>query len=327
MILICGIPSEAPVELALRAAETMDVPHQALNQRAIDEWRLELEWDRKRLAGALHGPAGQIALEEIEGVYVRLVEPRLLPDLGQPPDPAKLTAAEGLYHGLVDWLEIAGCRVANRLGASTSNLSKPYQAQLIRRAGLAVPPTIVTSDPGCVRRFAAEHRQVVYKSVSSTRSIVRRLVPSRLPELALVRHLPTQFQAHVPGVDVRVHVVGEALFATEIVSPGTDYRYAARDDQEVRMLPAALPAGIEARCRALSAELDLPFCGIDLRRTPDGNWFCFEVNPSPAYSYFEQQTGQPIGQALVEYLAGDPKQRSDDGAGDRELGGPVGQGP
>jgi hypothetical protein len=32
--------------------------------------------------------------------------------------------------------------------------------------------------------------------------------------------------------------------------------------------------------------------------------FCFEVNPSPGYSYFEANTGQPIARAVARYLAG-----------------------
>jgi ribosomal protein S6-L-glutamate ligase RimK-like protein len=324
VILLCGIPSEPPIELAARAAADAGIAFQILNQREIDAWALELDFDGDRLDGVLHGPAGDIALDEIDGAYVRLVEPRTLPDVGRPPDKDKLEAANALYQPFVDWLEVAWCRVANRLSAGTSNVSKPYQAQIIRSTGFEIPPTIVSNDPESIRGFVAEHREVVYKSTSSARSIVRRLVPSRLDELALVRHLPTQFQALIPGTDVRVHVVGELAIATEVRSPGTDYRYAGRDDQEVRMAASELPPETEARCLSLAEALDLPFCGIDLRRTPEDRWYCFEVNPSPAYSYFEQQTGQPIGRALVEYLAGEIGRRDGDGAGDRELGRPVG---
>ena len=51
--------------------------------------------------------------------------------------------------------------------------------------------------------------------------------------------------------------------------------------------------------------LGLSFSGIDLKRTPQDDWYCFEVNPSPGYSYFEEQTGQRIADTLVRYLAGD----------------------
>ena len=39
--------------------------------------------------------------------------------------------------------------------------------------------------------------------------------------------------------------------------------------------------------------------------------YCFEVNPSPAFSYDEAHTGQPIAQAIARYLAGETRVRND----------------
>jgi glutathione synthase/RimK-type ligase-like ATP-grasp enzyme len=64
-----------------------------------------------------------------------------------------------------------------------------------------------------------------------------------------------------------------------------------------------LPPEVEARCRDLSKRLRLPVAGIDLRRTPDGEWYCFEVNPSPGFTYYESKTGQPIAAAIAGLLA------------------------
>jgi glutathione synthase/RimK-type ligase-like ATP-grasp enzyme len=83
-----------------------------------------------------------------------------------------------------------------------------------------------------------------------------------------------------------------------------DYRYAGRDGEDIRMLPTELPSEVRLKCVRLSETLDLPLCGIDLKETPGGEWYCFEVNPSPAYSYYEENTGQPISRAVVSYLAG-----------------------
>jgi glutathione synthase/RimK-type ligase-like ATP-grasp enzyme len=93
------------------------------------------------------------------------------------------------------------------------------------------------------------------------------------------------------------------LFATEIRSEAIDYRYASHEDQDVEMVPIELPPTIEARCFALAKQLNLPLCGIDLKLTPQGEYYCFEVNPSPGYSYFQENSGQNIAQAIVNYLA------------------------
>lgn len=82
-----------------------------------------------------------------------------------------------------------------------------------------------------------------------------------------------------------------------------DYRYASRDGIEVEMTPTDLPAEIAMRCIRLSRVLNLPLCGIDLKRTRNGDYYCFEVNPSPSYSYYQEHSGQDIATALVKYLA------------------------
>jgi glutathione synthase/RimK-type ligase-like ATP-grasp enzyme len=58
-------------------------------------------------------------------------------------------------------------------------------------------------------------------------------------------------------------------------------------------------------CVKLSAGLGLALAGIDLKITKDNRVYCFEVNPSPAFSYYEANTGQPIALAVAGYLAGE----------------------
>ena len=102
-----------------------------------------------------------------------------------------------------------------------SNASKPYQSMLIRRHKFLVPETLVTNDPAAVREFFADHDRVIYKSSSGLRSIVSEMVDTDLERLEELRACPVQFQAYVPGFDVRVHVVGDEVIATRIDSPGT----------------------------------------------------------------------------------------------------------
>src|SRR5262249_55279810 len=151
--------------------------------------------------------------------------------------------------------------------------------------------------------FWDRHVEVIYKSVSGVRSKVSRLAAKDRARLADVVACPTQFQAWVPGRDHRVHVVGDELFAVEGISDADDYRYASAAGQRCVLRATTLPDEIAARVRAVAAALDLPVAGVDLRRAPDGRWFCFEVNPSPCFTYYEHHTGQPIAAALAGYLA------------------------
>lgn len=315
MILFCGIPSEAPLALAIEAAEAAGAPHVVLSQRALAHCDLTLQARAGAVSGCLTIGDAEYDLSAFTGVYVRLMEQASLPEARPrrscPPDPLAVERLALFHRTLIEWLEVAPARVVNRASAMLSNFSKPYQAQLIARQGLPIPPTLVTNDAAAVRAFASAHEHLIFKSISSIRSIVRELDTGAQRDLERLRNLPTQFQERIVGADVRVHVVGDELFACAIESDAVDYRYAARDQLEIAMTPCTLPDDVARACLRLSAELDLPFCGIDLKRTADGRYVCFEVNPSPAYSFYEECTGQSISAALVSYLGGRTSERSE----------------
>jgi D-alanine-D-alanine ligase-like ATP-grasp enzyme len=48
--------------------------------------------------------------------------------------------------------------------------------------------------------------------------------------------------------------------------------------------------------------MKLIVAGIDLRHTPAGKWYCFEVNPSPGFTYYQAATHQPIDEAIAQLL-------------------------
>jgi hypothetical protein len=328
MILICGIPSESPVNLLLEAAQRKNVSLVLFNQRQAMSAHIELNWKADRnfkIAGKLHVNEGIIPLDQLAGVFNRMMDFQQLPEYKSPgaTDEQK-KAITGLHLGINEWLELSAARVMNRSSAMASNLSKPYQTQIIQGCGFSVPTTLITNNPQEATRFIKKHRRVIYKSISAVRSIVRELnvlgeeaefseidhkiasgYPSIRwphPELEKIRYLPTQFQEYIPGENMRVHVVGERIFATKILSQAVDYRYALIDGFDVNMEEIHLDKKIENNCLDLSRKLNLPLCGIDLKVSPHGEWYCFEANPMPAFSYYQEQTGQPIAEAIVEWL-------------------------
>jgi hypothetical protein len=297
VILLFGYGDDPSLALARRAAEAAGAEVVVVDQ--LDPGGVDVRFDD--MAGSLgcfRIDGTRIPLAHIDGVYARPLAARTLPD------PRATARGRALADLVVEWLELAPGRIVTRPSAMASNGSKPYQAQLIAGCGFTVPDTLVTNVPAEVRAFAARHAEVVYKSTSGVRSIVRRLDAPALDRLDRVRALPTQFQERVPGVDVRVHVVGGEAFATEVTSAAVDYRYAGRDAATCTLRAIALDAGLADRCRTLAGALDLPFAGLDLRRRPDGEHVCFEVNPMPGYSFYEDGTGQPISAALVRHLLG-----------------------
>jgi glutathione synthase/RimK-type ligase-like ATP-grasp enzyme len=183
-----------------------------------------------------------------------------------------------------------------------SNWTKPLQAGLIGSHGFAVPATLVTTTPDDAREFVAQYPRVIYKAVSGYRSIVSRLDSEDLEHMDDVSTCPTQFQEYIAGVDWRVHVVGDSVFACEIRCDADDYRVAHVAGERVELKSATLPQAIAARCRTLTRDLGLSLAGIDLRRTANDAWYCFEVNTAPGFSYFEP-VAQPIAAAVAKLLA------------------------
>lgn len=305
MILVAGIPSETPCRLIIEAAEAEGAPLVVLHQRESGGSAITLDIRGGQVTGSLRLRETDWPLDAFTGIFVRLMDPQDLPELGQgrwKSDPELVDRVEAFHETLYEWLELTPALVMNRVSRMASNMSKPYQAQLIRKVGLLTPPSLVTNNADEVRDFQRIHGKVIFKSVSSIRSVVKILEGPKMAQLNQVRHLPTQFQALIAGVDLRVHVVGEEVFATEIKSGAIDYRYAGREDLDVEMVPITLPAEIEDRCRRLSNYLELPLAGIDLRRTPEEEYYCFEVNPQPGYSYYQENTGQDIARAIVRHL-------------------------
>jgi len=309
MIIVAGLGTEQPVRLALDAAREQGIDAVLLDERTAGQWLVDLRIDDAGVSGAVTNHHRSVDLDEVNGVYLRLLglhttTPRRTPD---PADQARRLGATGL---LTHWAQNTPARVANRPEAMASNASKPYQAALIAQAGFSVPEILVTNDAAAARAFVAEHGRVVFKSTSGIRSIVHELAGERLATLERIGFLPTQFQVLVTGTNVRVHVVGTEVFACAVRSTSIDYRYTDLGGQPTSLTRVDIPADVATACVALSKSLDLPLAGIDLMRDDEDQWWCFEVNPSPAYSCFQEPTGLPMAQALVRWLEQGPNQES-----------------
>jgi RimK-like ATP-grasp domain len=301
VILLWGLPTEEPMAIVRRELDRLGADVVFLDQQAVLQTDVELEVD-SCARGSVRLGSQEWQLRDFAAVYARAYDSvRVASVAGTEAQSNPRQHAARVDELLWAWCDLAAGTIVNRPRAMSSNDSKPYQADLIRQFGFATPDTLITTDPDAVCAFWDEHQSVIYKSVSGVRSIVSRLGPGHAARLDTVTHCPTQFQAYVPGVDVRVHVVGSEVLACELVCAADDYRY--RGEQPIDVRPCALPDDVAERCVRMTACLDLSVAGIDLRRTPDARWYCFEVNPMPGFSYFEHASGLPIGAAIARLLA------------------------
>lgn len=258
-----------------------------------------------RLKGWVGLDDRRIDFDEITAVYLRPYDARQVPAVAATgPGSAAWEHAGAVDDILWTWCELTPTMVVSRPSAMEENGSKPLQLAHIARCGFSVPDTLVTTDPGVARAFWERHTRVIYKSVSGVRSIVSSLQNEHLARLADIASCPVQLQQYVPGVDHRVHVVGMEVFACEVNSQAIDYRYPGAHDVNLRA--CRLPPEVEERCRRVAAEMNLPVAGIDLLRTHEDEWYCFEVNPSPGFTYYQDAAGLPIGAAIARLLAAAP---------------------
>jgi glutathione synthase/RimK-type ligase-like ATP-grasp enzyme len=304
MILLWGISTDGPL-MAVREALVRTRERVAfLDQQTLLQTRIEITVD-EGVRGRLETPDWSADLASVTAVYLRPYDARRIGALRRlKPGSPRLRRAFEFEDALTCWIELTPALVVSRPSAMASNNSKPYQLELIRAAGFDLPDTLVTTDPSAVIEFWEQHQAVIYKSVSGVRSIVTKLRPEHRDRLTDVAHCPTQFQQYIEGADLRVHVVGDEVFGCEIRSSADDYRYPRRQGADAQVRPYDVPPDLADRCRRFAASLNLPVAGLDLRRTRSGKWYCFEVNPSPGFTYYEEATGQPISQAVARLLAG-----------------------
>ena len=287
MIVVWGALDDPPVARVLEAlvARGTDTVH--LDDRNLAAACYEVRLG-PRLDGWVQVGGRRIGLEDIDGIYLRPGEQ----DGGGATASATLLAAA----------ESVTATVVNRPSGGRSNLSKPFQLSLIEAAGLLTPDTIVTSDSVAAKAFLDHHQRIVYKSISGLRSIINTVDANEPQQLDRIGHGPVQLQQWIDGLDVRVHVVDDRCFATSVSSVASDYRYAS-DESMVTLAPFELPKPLAEQLAALVHSMGLLVAGIDLRRSDDGQWVCFEVNPSPGFTYYEDHTGQPIAAAIAELLS------------------------
>ncbi len=295
------MPGDSPFELVADALEELSIPFIIINPRKFEEVDLIIHYHNGIMKGEISINADSYDLSTFLGIYNRAV------DFSQIPEAQSLSPGDFQRHSLTfkllnNWIETSNMRVLNKASAMSSNSSKPYQLSIIQPF-FEVPDTLITNSLAEVHRFQKPATGLIYKSASGVRSIVKSFNEQQASNVNNIQYCPTLFQERLEGVNYRVHVVGQEIFAIKALSDSVDYRYSSNDGNKTDLVPIELNEKIREKCIALSQALHLPLAGIDLFECNDGRWFCFEVNPSPGFSYFETQTGQPISRAIAQYLS------------------------
>ena len=191
---------------------------------------------------------------------------------------------------------------------------KLYQLTVANQIGLSLPATVVTNDQAAVVQFT-KLRQTVVKAVSSgyidspegyRAMFTTALSDEDLHDLSGLDLAPATFQQHIlKKSDIRVTVVGEEVFAAEIMSQShsssaTDWR--ATDNSDLEHKIHRLPDRTRDQCLELMRRLELGFGAIDFALTENDEYIFFEINPNGEWLWIELQLGHPIAKRIAEWL-------------------------
>jgi|SRR5829696_3946305 len=187
----------------------------------------------------------EVDLSAVSGAMVRL-NPRPKPPVtleGITEEQVTAVLAPERRAGLQHLLDAVPFPVANRPSRGRSNAAKPTHMRRLAAAGFSVPEWIVSNDVTRASSFASSlPGGAVVKAASGLRSHVRRWTDETAAAFA-AGTAPHVIQRYVPGSDVRVHVVGDAVFSTRVRADAVDYRF---DESDIRYEPCDAPAEIAA---------------------------------------------------------------------------------
>ena len=269
---------------------------------------LSAEWDGTgRGMRRVDGGDAAVELGDARVVWWRRVRPFDVDAAVTDPHSRAFAASEtaqALY-GLLDTID---CPWMNPRMADEAAHHKPLQWAVARSVGLSIPRTLVTNNPEEARRFVGEIGlgRTICKAFLASLDAWRetRLVTADdMARIDLVRLAPVIFQEYVPGVDLRITVVGERIFVGSIDARQTRYPVDMRmvvGEADVRA--GDLPPDVGDRLLELMDRLGLRYGAIDMRRTDAGEHVFLEVNPAGQWQFVEQRTGLPITDAVADEL-------------------------
>lgn len=186
--------------------------------------------------------------------------------------------------------------VVNPYDSFVFHRMKPYQFYLFHKHGLPVPDFAAGSASAIINSF--ELADKVAKPLGGGAEVLMARDWIAENEQALQTRA-ILFQEYIQGDNIRAFVVEDAFIgaARLIHGPQVDSRVEQKALEQIQ-----LPDHVKETCFRAMELLDMKFSGIDFMRTPDGDYYILECNPSPMFYVFEQVSSIPVSSELAEYL-------------------------
>lgn len=202
-------------------------------------------------------------------------------------------------------LEKSGVAAINPVESLLTCRNKLESIYLLGRAGIPVPPTVVTEDLYTGYAAAKELGKVVLKPIQGSRGFGAMLfedaeVAFQVMRTLLLTRNPLYIQKYVekPNRDIRIIVVdGRPIGCMYRVSTSWKTNIA----QGAVGVPCRLNPELEEIAVKATEVLGLVYSGVDIGEGKEG-YVVFEVNASPDWRGFKQATGVNPAVALADYI-------------------------
>ena len=262
--------------------------------------------------------ATQIPIAEIRSVYYRRPAPPTVPEAIADPIAAWMSSETRRTWGGVLSASPLTTWVNHPLAISAASY-KPEQLARARRAGFAVPHSLITNNPQRAREFYHFHRgSVIAKPVGhgeirdalavDDRIVYANLVgPDLEPDFDLVANCPTFFQQEITkDADIRVTVFGSEVFGVALWSQEHDWSAVDCRRENMRGMryeELRLPDGLRDSLVSLVQSYGLLFGAIDLIRDRAGKYWFLELNPAGQWAWLEQLGHGKMSDSLIRILS------------------------
>ncbi len=229
-----------------------------------------------------------------------VIEP-VLPDEMHPGDRIVASRECSIFNRNLWQLIFPGAFWINPLGSRQRSNAKLVQLQEALAAGLTVPPTLCSNDPGRIRAFLDRYAgRAIYKPFypaqwrkqeGSALTFTSTVCRNDLPEDEVLRLTPGIFQQRIAKRhELRLTYMGDLLVAAKLLSQEIprarlDWKLAFAD---LRVLPAEIPAEVDRACRRLLRRLGIVFACLDMIVTPEGDHVFVEVNEMGQFLWLEE---------------------------------------
>jgi glutathione synthase/RimK-type ligase-like ATP-grasp enzyme len=185
--------------------------------------------------------------------------------------------------------------------------NKIVQLKYAKKIGFSIPNSTITNYTPELHneKYIIKSLDTAFFNIDGNEGFIySNIIDKKELQKANLQWAPVIIQDYIyPKTDIRVTVVGNEVFATDITINGKgldiDWRK-AKDD--VKFNTINLPNVVKNNCIEIVKQLGLKFGAIDLLKTDKNDYVFLEINPTGEWAWLVHTTGQPIPQSFAKML-------------------------